>query len=49
MKIFMSSANVNVQDDRAGLEGSGADHGGSHPVVPTIPVLLAGLSVEQEA
>lgn len=31
MKIFMSSANVNVQEDRVGLEGSGADHGGSHP------------------
>lgn len=28
---FMSSANANVQEDRAGLEGSGADHGGSHP------------------
>lgn len=30
-KTFGSSANVNVQEDRAGLEGSGADHGGSHP------------------
>lgn len=30
-KTFGSSANVNIQEDRAGLEGSGADHGGSHP------------------